>query len=61
MRNIRIPQVFTLILPQVFTLIQEIKNYCLHGTYLLFHNKSDTLHYLFAIPSAFTLSRELEL
>ena len=29
--------------------------------YLLFHNKSDTLHYLFAIPSAFTLSRDLEL
>ena len=41
--------------------VKEIKNYCLHGVYLLFHNKSDTLHYLFAIPSAFTLSRELEL
>ena len=53
MRNIRIPQ--------VFTLIQEIKNYCLHGVYLLFHNKSDTLHHLFAVPSAFTLIRELEL
>ena len=38
--------------------VKEIKNYCLHGVYLLFHNKSDTLHYLFAIPSAFTLSRE---
>ncbi len=34
--------------------VKEIKNYCLHGVYLLFHNKSDTLHYLFAIPSAFT-------
>lgn len=41
--------------------VKEIKNYYLHGVYLLFHNKSDTLHYLFAIPSAFTLSRELEL
>ena len=35
MRNIRIPQVFTLI--------------------------RDTLHHLFAVPLAFTLSRELEL
>ena len=34
MRNLRIPQVFTLI---------------------------HTLHHLFAVPSAFTLSRELEL
>ena len=41
--------------------VKEIKNYCLHGVYLLFHNKSNTLHYLFAIPSAFTLFRELEL
>ena len=38
--------------------VKEIKNYCLHGVYLLFHNKSDTLHYLFAIPSAFTLSHK---
>ncbi len=42
--------------------VKEIKNYYLHGVYLLFHNKSsDTLHHLFAVPSAFTLSRELEL
>ena len=24
--------------------VKEIKNYCLHGVYLLFHNKSDTLY-----------------
>ena len=40
--------------------VKEIKNYYLHGVYLLFHNKSDILHHLFAVPSAFTLSRELE-
>ena len=38
--------------------VKEIKNYYLHGVYLLFHNKSDTLHHLFAVPLAFTDQRK---
>ena len=39
--------------------VKEIKNYCLHGVYLLFHNKSDTLHYLFAVPLALDQRKNL--